>query len=704
MPAATQSQYIRINNQSAILRRWIATILLRSHLESHVVFTGLDGTVVAGFDTSNLTRENREDAEYIRAWLASELERCPKEAFEEDDVFIINTRRIAKSIGLNKVELAVLRFACLLTCYKPLEAASEIGGSNFTEADVCELLAELLELPFSLVYRALQPSGVLRSSGLVRAAGGWSGTHHLTRWLMIPDMIAREIFRPQDDDNLLINVFYTTAPKSSLTQHDFPQRQELGLIKSYLRASIRDRAVGANVLIWGPPGTGKTEMARHVAQVLRKKALEINTVNADGEALTAVERLDCYRFCQAILARSSNALVVFDEVEEVLSDSSFTKFGFKEKGGFAKGLMNSILETNATPAIWITNTVGGVDPAYLRRFDLVVNLKTPVEWMKRKIAFRTLKDLPISTSVVSRMVRHRDITPAHFDKVSRICTRIGVSTPEEGAVIATQVLNGDLRAIRARPLEEKKPEKKKQGIRLPYRPDLINCDTDVEQLAANLSADCSVRICSFGPPGTGKTAWARHLAESVGRPLLVRHAADILDKYIGGTEEKIVTAFREATDTNSVLMLDEVDGFLPDRANATRHWEITQANQFLTAMEEFDGILVCATNLIDNLDPATMRRFDFKIRFDYLGVEQACELARELLGVLGVTLPKEDRSQLRFSLSRLELSHGDFAVVLRRYAALKLTPGWRQLVEDLEAETSFRQSTPRPIGFLAGIQ
>ena len=83
-------------------------------------------------------------------------------------------------------------------------------------------------------------------------------------------------------------------------------------------------------------------------------------------------------FGQAILARGSNAIVVFDEVEDILCDGSYTRFGFKGEGTFTKGLMNNVLETNPTPAIWITNTVDGVDPAYLRRFDLVVNLDTPV--------------------------------------------------------------------------------------------------------------------------------------------------------------------------------------------------------------------------------------------------------------------------------------------------------------------------------------
>jgi SpoVK/Ycf46/Vps4 family AAA+-type ATPase len=704
MTHPAQSEYIRYYNKTALVRRWIATILLKSNLECQLMFNRLDPVITHGFDTSSFTKENQEDAAFIRGWLESELQRCEDDTFDETDVFAVNTRRLQKSMGLNKAELAVLRFACLLNSYKPLEAAAE-SSDSFTEADVCDLLADLLRLPFGLVYSALRPSGLLRQSGLIAAVGGWSGTHHLVRWLTVPDMLAREIFREQDKDNLLINVFYTTGPKSTLTQHDFPQRASLALIKDYLRASIKEKATGANVLIWGPPGTGKTEMARHVAQALRKKCIEINSVDADGRPLKAEDRLDCYRFGQAILARGSNALVVFDEVEDILCDGSYSRFGFKGEGRFTKGLLNKTLETNPTPSIWITNTVDGVDPAYLRRFDLVVNLDTPVRLIKKKIAWRAFKGLPMKQGMIERMVEHRRITPAHMTKVTRICERIGVETPERAAAVARRVLNGDLKAMRARPIEraQKRPNRKR-GKTLPYRPALINSDVEVGRLADNLRPDSSARICAFGPPGTGKTAWARYLAKRVKRPLLVKHAADILDKYIGGTEENIASAFREAQETGSILMLDEVDSFLPDRASADRHWQITQANQFLTAMEEFEGILVCATNLKGNLDPATMRRFDFKIHFDYLQPEQATLIAVDLLEALDVKVIPSHESALCAEFRSLKLAHGDFAALLRRYQVLKPKPGWKGLVEDLKTEASYREETSRPIGFLADLQ
>ena len=704
MTIAAQSEYIRYKNKSDMIRRWIAMILLRADLESHLTFGRINPVILSGFDTSSLDKENIDEAEFIRSWLKSELDRCGPDRFDEADVFSVNTREIGKSMGLTAVELEIFRFACLMNCYRPLMAASDIECGGYTEADVCDLLAELLRKKFAVMYGALRPAGLLRQSGLIGCKSRWEGSEPLGQWLTIPDMLVREIFREQDEDKPLINAFYQLGPKSTLTRRDFPQVSELALLKKYLRASIKEGAVGSNVLLWGSPGTGKTEMARHIAQTLRKRPLEIRSMDSDNQALKAMDRLDCYRFCQTILAKSKDALVLFDEVEDVLCDGTFSLWGFRSNNTVSKSMINTVLETNKTPSIWITNAVYGIDPAYLRRFDFVINLKTPVAGTKKRMALRAFEGLPTQKGMVDRLVQHDAITAAHMKKVTKICERVGATTAKEVSHITDKVLNGDLKAVSERPLVIKRPLTSSRRAELPYRPDLINCDTDIEHLAKNLRGYSSIRICAFGPPGTGKTAWAKHLAKKVRRPLMVKHAADILDKFVGGTEKNIVAVFKEAAATRSVLMLDEMDSFLPDRTKADKHWEVTQANQFLTAMEEYTGILICSTNLLENLDPATMRRFDFKINFDYLDTEQASEVAFELMKTLRVKLTKECKEQLLAGLSGSKLSHGDFAALLRRYTALRTKPSVELLLKDLRWETSFREKdAPRPIGFLANV-
>ena len=61
-----------------------------------------------------------------------------------------------------------------------------------------------------------------------------------------------------------------------------------------------------------------------------------------------------------------------------------------------------------------------------------------------------------------------------------------------------------------------------------------------------------------------------------------------------------------------------MDGLLQDRSGASHSWEITQVNELLQQMENFDGVMVAATNFSKNLDAAVMRRFTFKLEFGYL--------------------------------------------------------------------------------------
>jgi AAA+ superfamily predicted ATPase len=520
--------------------------------------------------------------------------------------------------------------------------------------------------------------------------------------MQTPELLLRQVFREQQEDGTLGQMFYTPAPRSTLAKQDFRHLEpKLSLVKDYLRASCKTHEAGVNILLWGPPGTGKTELARYLAQSLRKRAMEINSMDANRESLSAAARFDCYRLCQAIAGNTKNTLVIYDEVEEILSDDNFARHGFKAASSSgAKCLVNTVLETNAAPAIWITNTLAGVDPAYLRRFDLSWCLKRPVGKNKARIAKTLFKHLPVGQEMVEQIAGHDDITPAHLHKASRICAQLGADSTHDASFIVQQVINGDLEAIQAEPINTRE-RKVRVAPKLDYRPDLINSDTDMAQLGQMLDEDSSARICLYGPPGTGKTAWGHYLADTIKRPLLVKRAADILDAYLGNTEKNIVAAFEEATASNSVILLDEVDSFLQNRTGAHRHWEIAQVNQFLTSMENYSGLLICTTNLMDSLDPATMRRFDFKVGFDYLTNRQAVKMTLNLCSALGGKPGNRDRALLRTDLQNLDLSHGDFAALFRRYLALKLVPDIPRLLQDLLKESNFRaKDHSHTIGFV----
>ena len=121
-----------------------------------------------------------------------------------------------------------------------------------------------------------------------------------------------------------------------------------------------------------------------------------------------------------------------------------------------------------------------------------------------------------------------------------------------------------------------------------------------------------------GPPGTGKTEFVKYLGSVLNTKVVVKMGSDILNMYVGGTEQNIRRAFDEAEAEKAILFLDEIDGLVQSRERAIRSWEVTQVNELLHRMENFNGVMIGATNFSANLDAAILRRFTFKLEFDYL--------------------------------------------------------------------------------------
>jgi transitional endoplasmic reticulum ATPase len=184
-------------------------------------------------------------------------------------------------------------------------------------------------------------------------------------------------------------------------------------------------------------------------------------------------------------------------------------------------------------------------------------------------------------------------------------------------------------------------------------------------------------------------------------PLLVRRASDLLSPYTGVAERQIAQMFEQARNEGSVLLLDEADSFLMDRSGAQRPWEITQVNEMLTQLEDFEGIFIASTNLIDQIDRAALRRFDVCIRFGPLKPTQACEMLQNLAEHWGWLADEDCMARV----AALEvLTPGDFASV-RRGGRLSAPRDARDLVQRLARICEMRQGrSHRGIGFLGPLE
>jgi len=136
------------------------------------------------------------------------------------------------------------------------------------------------------------------------------------------------------------------------------------------------------------------------------------------------------------------------------------------------------------------------------------------------------------------------------------------------AEAARLIVEGVARAVNGGALPA--PERERDAL---YDPALVSADCDLAALLDRLAGPGATRAVSFllsGPPGSGKSAWVRHLAERMGLQVVQKRASDLLNAYVGGTERNIADAIAEARDVDAFLVFDEADSLLLDRADAVR--------------------------------------------------------------------------------------------------------------------------------------
>ncbi len=180
-----------------------------------------------------------------------------------------------------------------------------------------------------------------------------------------------------------------------------------------------------------------------------------------------------------------------------------------------------------------------------------------------------------------------------------------------------------------------------------------------------------------GPPGTGKTICAEAIAHELGMKLLVVDYAEVESMWLGETPKNIVASFRAAAEQRAVLFFDEADAIASRRSSGRLPQDResnTTVNVLLHELEEFNGVVIFATNLAANFDPAFERRIRTHVRFDMPGVAE-----RESIWKVQIhpgKTPLADDVDFHDLAERFALSGGDIKnAVLKAAAAAALEPG-----------------------------
>ncbi len=457
------------------------------------------------------------------------------------------------------------------------------------------------------------------------------------------------------------------------------QAEAVRLLVRLLGGALRRRAAGVNVLIYGPPGTGKTELARTLAAEVSASLYAVGEADPDGEEPSRADRLSALQRAQRLLARRDDALLLFDEMEDMFAEASLYA-GRGQRLTSSKVFVNRLLEGNQVPTIWTSNAIDQVDGAHLRRMSYILKMGYPNPRTRARIVARVAaaEGIEAETDLAPALTAQESVAGvarAAF-RAAALAGGGGADAEAVGRSLVLGLRGG--RALLPAP-----------SGRIDL--DLYEADRSIAALAERLGAagaPADVSLLLTGPPGTGKTALAAYLADRLDRPLVVKRASDLLSCWVGETETRIAEAFAEARDQGSVLLFDEADSLLFDRSDAQRSWEVSQVNEMLTWMDSHPLPFIAATNHARRLDPAALRRFVFKVALAPLAPPRA---ARAFERFFGGAAPA--------GLARVSgLTPGDFAVVARQLR-YREAAGSDEILALLEAEARAKPEPSGRIGF-----
>ena len=449
--------------------------------------------------------KNHSGIRYCQTRILSEMAIILKSETKENDIqqgqVEKNLCLLGEELKLNQVDRKIFGLIARYNTNSHFEDLADRLSRNEIPAQL--IISLFTGLDRNVIGERLSADQPLITSGLICLQ-----THkgkNITDRFDLPDKISDALQKTSDNQDSIRTHILGAPETPNLEWDDFSHLGEIrDRLELFLDKSTQDNLSGINVLLWGPPGTGKTEFCKTLSQKLGCNLYAIGETDDYGDEPSRRERLEALRLAQSLLRYQTKNLLVFDEMDDLFEQSSITRFfGGKSKSP-SKVFANRLFENNHVPTIWIINDVKSLDETIIRRMSLVLEIKSPPTKSREAVWTRIANkhQLNLPAQYMDELAK-LEIAPAVFDSAVRFAQVTG--NGHEDILFASR---GIIKAIKG----NIKPTKELSSS---YRLDLLNANMDLTALAQRLqsSEQKQFSLCLYGLPGTGKTEYIRQLSK-----------------------------------------------------------------------------------------------------------------------------------------------------------------------------------------------
>lgn len=415
--------------------------------------------------------------------------------------------------------------------------------------------------------------------------------------------------------------------------------------------------------LWGRSGSGKKNQVKHLCQYINVPVILI-----DLEKMIYFEQS-----IEELLQ------LVYREVRLYQSVVCFTNFQvlLNENEGIRKKLDQLLHSLNNSPQLVFLLSDIQWKPAGMLENNVFIDMEIPSpNDLQRKLIWESLSvdydfDESLNWGLIASKFR---LTTGQIKNAIEVSKNLAHWQDGKDAKIGVEQVYAACYIQVQHRLEKKakklNPKFNWEDIILPneQKEQLINASNQVKYrhvvygqwgFDRKLSYGKGLSMLFSGPPGTGKTMAAEVVAKELHLEIFKIDLSQIISKYIGETEKNLNEIFKEAQLSNAILFFDETDALFGKRSevkDSHDKYANIETAYLLQKMEEYDGISVLATNYLQNIDEAFMRRINYIIKFPFPDQEYREKLWRH---IFPKETPLHDDIDYTFLAEKFHLAGGN---------------------------------------------